>query len=343
MKNVVEKILRKVKASHKIKKKNPNPIRWGIMGTGYMAETFCSTIDGNANGIVYAVASRSKERASSFAKKHSKCIAYGSYQELVSDNSIDIIYIATPTICHYENIKLCLKSRKNVLCEKPITTCLSELIELKTLAKENNCFLMEGMWMKCLPTYLKAIEWIKMGRIGEVELIKADFYKREKIRPDVAIFNAEMGGGVLKDYGVYAVSFPLGFMDTICEVEGKSRDSKFGIDTDWQIYLSDGLRKAFINISSNFSSQSKAAVVGKNGTIEWESQFNRTNIITLYDEKGNKIDSQKWNYVHEGFEYELDEVQSSLKKGLKESSVVTLQSSMKTLEIIDSLIKGKMK
>lgn len=341
--NMMEKVLRKAKALHKIKKKTSNPVRWGVMGTGYMAETLCSAIDGNANGIVCAVASRSKDRASSFAKKHGKCIAYGSYQELVADKSIDIIYIATPTICHYENIKLCLEAGKNVLCEKPITSCLAELIELKNLAKANNCFLMEGMWMKCLPTYQKAVEWIKTGKIGEVELIKADFYKREKIRPEAAIYNAEMGGGVLKDYGVYAVSFPLGFMDTICVVEGKSRQSKFGIDADWQIYLSDGTRKAFINISSNFSSQSKAAVIGKNGTIEWESQFNRTHIISLYDANGSKIESIKWNYVHEGFEYELDEVHASIKKGLKESPVVTLESSMKTLEIIDNLLKGKMK
>ena len=137
-------------------KKNPGAINWGIIGLGNMAEVISTTIDGNKDTIVYAVASRSIEKAKSFAARHGKCKAYGSYDEMLKDpnnNNIDIIYIATPVMQHYAIVKQCLLAGKNVLCEKPITYNSSEFKELLELAKENNCFLMEGMWMKCLPTF----------------------------------------------------------------------------------------------------------------------------------------------------------------------------------------------
>lgn len=339
---MIKKIRGKLKKF--LRRKQPkiqNPICWGVIGTGYMAETFSSVIDDSAEGVVSAVASRSLAKAEAFAKKHGKCKAYGSYQELVSDDTINIIYIATPTICHYENIKLCLEHGKNVLCEKPITFDMKELTELRSIAQENQCFLMEGMWMKCLPTYQKAVEWVSVGRIGKVELIKADFYKRENVNPELAIFNSEMGGGVLRDYGVYAVAFPLEFMNELSLIEGSHRKSKLGIDTDWQIHFSDDKIDAFISLSSDFKSLSKAAVIGDSGVIEWESQFNRTNKISLYDAMGNLKDVYEANYIFEGFEYELKEVHHCLFNGLKESNVVPLKSSIKTIAIIDSLLERR--
>lgn len=339
---MIKKISGKLKKFLRQKpKKIQNPISWGIIGTGYMAETFSTVIDYSAEGVVSAVASRSLAKAEMFAKKHGKCTAYGSYQDLVSDDRINIIYVATPTVCHYENIKLCLEHGKNVLCEKPITFNMREIMELRSLAQEKNCFLMEGMWMKCLPTYQKAIEWVNSDRIGKVELIKVDFYKREIVNPELAIFNSEMGGGVLRDYGVYAVAFPLEFMDTLSVIEGKYRKSKFGIDTDWQIHFSDEKIDAFISLSSDFKSLSKAAIVGDCGVIEWESQFNRTNKISLYDVMGNIKDVYEVNYMFEGFEYELKEVHYCLLNGLKESNVVPLKSSIDAVAIVDSLLKRR--
>src|SRR5262249_26754002 len=154
------------------------------------------------------------------------------------DPSLDIVYIATPMKLHYDNIKICLQAGKNVLCEKPITSTVEELKELQQLAKAKDCFLMEGMWMKCLPTYQKAVTWINEGRIGAIDLIKADFYKREEIDISRAIFDKEQGGGVLRDYGVYAIAFPTGFVKGMPdELRGASRLSCYGIDSDWSIYM----------------------------------------------------------------------------------------------------------
>lgn len=321
-------------------KKNDNPIRWGVIGLGYMAETFSCAIDGNKDGVVYAVASRSLDTAKAFAKKHGYCKAYGSYEEMVNDKSLklDVIYIATPVKYHSEHVKLCIEAGMNVLCEKPITSTLEEFEELTKIARKHNCFFMEGMWMKCLPSFQKACQWIKDGKIGDVELVKVDFYKREHIREDHAIYNANDCGGILQDFGVYALAFMEHFFDGYPEeLSSNSRISSHGIDADWQITAKKGDVRAFVNLSSNFGSLSKAAVIGKNGFVEWNSQFNRTNTVTLYDANGKQVERFVCNYIYEGFEYEVNETQKCIRQGLKESRIATLNGTYNVQKIIKSL------
>lgn len=322
-----------------IVKKNQNPVRWGIIGTGNMAETFGRAIDRNKNGIIQAVVSRTQENAVKYSNKHSKCKAYSNYEEFVKDETIDVIYIATPLKQHYQNIRLCLQNKKNVICEKPFTETEEQMVELQKLAKENNCFLMEGMWMKCLPTYQNAIKWIQEGKIGEIELIKVDFYKHEIVNTDYDIFNKERGGGVLNDYGIYALSFPLAFIKGIITISGNCRKSQNGIDTDWQITMKSKDTKVFINISSDFKGTSRAAIMGTKGSIQWEPQFNRTNKIKLYNSDGIQTDYFEAKYQCEGFEYEVNEVQNCVKKKILESTMVPLHTTENTLKIRDNLYK----
>ena len=306
-----------------------------------MAETFSCAIDGSKDDVVYAVASRSLDKAKAFAKNHGGCRAYGSYEDMVNDKSLDldIIYIATPVKYHYEHVKLCLEAGENVLCEKPITSTLEQLDELMELAKKHNCFLMEGMWMKCLPTFQKACQWINEGKIGDIELVRVDFYKREHIREGYAIYNASEEGGVLRDFGVYAIAFMEHFLGGYPdELTGKSRISSHGIDADWQITAKKKNVQAFVNLSSNFGSLSKAVVIGRKGFVEWNSQFNRTNTVTLYDANGVHVESFATNYEYEGFEYEIKEVHKCIREGKKESNIATLAGTLNTMQIINTLI-----
>ena len=166
-----------------------------------------------------------------------------------------------------------------------------------------------------------------------------DFYKREHIREGHAIYNAQEGGGVLRDFGVYAVAFMEHFLGGYPEeLSGKSRMSSHGIDADWQISAKKGNVQAFVNLSSNFGALSKAAVIGKNGLVEWNSQFNRTNIVTLYDANGVQVETFAASYEYEGFEYEVNEVQKCIREGKKESCIATLSGTRNTMQIINSLI-----
>lgn len=339
MNNYLYKALRELK---KVKKKRvrkiPNAIRWGIIGTGYMSEVFSNTIDGNANGIVSGVASRTIDKANAFATRHGGCKAYGNYSDLATDPEIDIIYIATPIAQHYENIKMCLAANKNVLCEKPIVTTFEELQELRILAEERGVFLAEGMWMKCLPTYQKAQEWLAEGKIGTLELIKVDFYKKEIVDLSKSTYQKESGGGVLRDYGIYAISFPFGFFNSQAEVIFSAHNMSFNVDSDWMINLSSGDVQAFINISSDFNGSSRAALIGSEGSIEWNSQFNRTNTIILYDKYRNKVDQFVAKYEFEGFEYEVNEVQECIRNHSQISSKLSIKQSENTIKLINQLL-----
>ena len=154
-----------------------------------------------------------------------------------------------------------------------------------------------------------------------------------------AIYDAKEGGGILRDFGVYAIAFMEHFLGGYPdEMIGKSRISSHGIDADWQITAKRGNVQAFVNLSSNFGSLSKAAVIGKNGFVEWNSQFNRTNTVTLYDANGVQVETFAASYEFEGFEHEVNEVQKCISDGVKESSLVKYESTFNVQKIIKSII-----
>jgi len=325
-------------------KKEDNAVKWAVIGLGNMAEVFASALDADADSKIVAVASRSLEKAKAFASRHGKGRAYGSYEDMLTDASlqIDLVYVATPAKYHAKHIEMCLEAGKNVLCEKPITMTSEQLLPLMIKAKDKGLFLMEGMWMKCLPTFKKATEWVKQGLIGNLELVKADFYKREIVNPELSIFNAAEGGGLMHDYGVYAIAFASTFLADYPDIiRFHKRESSFNIDSDWMVYAEKDGRKAIVNMSSNFNGLSKAALIGSNGLIEFEAQFNRTNKIVLYDKYGTPQDSYSVKYKNDGFEYEIAEVNHCIKEGKNYSELVPLQQSLDTCRIIDYLLQSE--
>ena len=341
IKKITAAVERRLKRSLHVKaNKVPDALRWGIIGLGNMAQVFADALNGNSSSILVSVASRSTEKANAFARRNGVANAYGSYEEMLADDSLklDVVYIATPVKCHFEHIKMCLLAGKNVLCEKPIVCTSSELEELIALARQQRCFLMEGMWMKCLPVFRQAKQMIADGKIGRPELIRVDFYKRESIDPCRSVFNKKEGGGVLMDYGIYALSFAAEFLGGEPEnLHYEVRKNAAGIDTDWSIVMSRGDIRAIVNISSDFNSASKATVIGSEGSIEWDSQFNRTNHIKRFDSLNQFKEGLAFEYSFDGYEFEIEHVGECLNKGLMESDVVSLESSMVAMKIVDSL------
>lgn len=324
--------------------KNNNSVKWGIVGTGYMSNIIATSITYNKNSVLHAVSSRSLKKAKQFSKKYGKCLYFESHINMIKDNNLklDVIYIATPKEHHYSIIKDCLINNKNVICEKPITTSTNELIELQKIANEHNCFLMEAMWMKLLPTFSKGRLWINQGIIGDLKLIKVDFYKEKKISVNNKsdVLNSKLG--VLEDYGIYAISFLTEFINDFPEkLKFFSVDNDYGMDMDWNIVAIHNDIKAFINISSNFKGKSVASISGTKGTIVWDSQFNRTNKITLYNRDGEKLKSFTYPYKVFGFEYQVNEVNNCIQQSMLESPRVTLRSSILSIKIMELLIKRR--
>ena len=313
-------------------KKTKHALRWAIVGTGYMAHIFGKALNNSKDNVLYCVCSRSQDRAELYSRELLGCKQYSAYESMLEDDEIDVVYIATPVETHYQLILSALLSHKNVLCEKPIVLKIEEFEHLVKVAKSNNCFLMEGMWMKCLPTYGKAKELVADGRIGEINLIKCDFYKKN-------IISKKHSTGVITDFGTYALSFPLGFEKSSVKNCVAFSQNNEGVDLDWQINFSfDSGVVAFLNLSSRFFGKSGACIFGNSGYIEFDSQFNRTNTIRLYDKTNRVIEIFKYKYTNDGFEYEINEVFTSLKQGFLESQKCPLSESLETIRILEKIM-----
>jgi hypothetical protein len=201
-----------------------NMIRWGIIGAGWISEKFASDFKAVNGGSIVAVAARDLESARLFASKHQIPKALWSYREMVADSEIDVVYIGTTHNFHFKHTMLCFEHEKHVLCEKPITVNASQLKMLTEEAEKRNLFLMEAMWSPFLPPVMKALEWIALGKIGQVQLIKADLGFVLNSDPAGRIYNPALAGGALLDVGIY----PL----TIGRLVAQSKVAKFQVQAE---------------------------------------------------------------------------------------------------------------
>ena len=184
-------------------------IKWGFIGTGWIAQKLAKALESVDNSQLYAVGSRNKETANKFANDFNVIKSYGSYKELVEDSDIDIVYVATPHNLHCENTLMALENNKNVLCEKPFGINGREVRQMINKAKEKDLFLMEALWSRYLPDIIKTKEIIDSGELGEIKLITAYFTTKSNQGSEGRHFNKDLGGGSLLDIGIYNVFLSL--------------------------------------------------------------------------------------------------------------------------------------
>ncbi|RFU80547.1 dimeric dihydrodiol dehydrogenase [Trichoderma arundinaceum] len=199
-------------------------VRWGILATGAIAETFARDLlvdpsTRNVKSIVHTIAAAASSSGACRAAEFLKDVgappaakAYGSYEELVADEDIDIVYVATPHSHHYQNTMLCLEAGKNVLCEKAFTVNASQARKLAEKAKEKNLFLMEAIWIRYLPISVYARGVVTSGKLGNVTRVIAD--NSVNLNPEITwadgkhrMVNPELAGGALLDLGIYSLTW----------------------------------------------------------------------------------------------------------------------------------------
>jgi len=180
-------------------------IKWGILGTGRIAGVMATALQVVDNSELYAVGSRSEAKALEFGSIYKIPKAYGTYEALVSDPDIDIIYIATPHNLHLENALLAMNHGKHVLCEKPLAVNEKEVLQLIEKAKYKNVFLMEALWSRFLPRIMKVKELVDSGKIGDISMLTAAFCFKSSHQPDQRHFNIDLCGGTILDIGIYNI------------------------------------------------------------------------------------------------------------------------------------------
>lgn len=191
--------------------------QWGIIGLGNIAHEFAEHFDQETSELA-AVASRTIDKAEAFAQRYHIPKAYGSYQEMLNDQEIDIIYIAVPNRQHSQHIMEALAANKHVLCEKAITMNKKELTEAMKLAEEKNLVLAEAMTIFNMPLYQQLRSLIDTNKLGSLKMIQAPFGSYKDPDPTNRFFNPELAGGALLDIGTYAVSFARFFLSSQPEV-----------------------------------------------------------------------------------------------------------------------------
>lgn len=191
--------------------------QWGIIGLGNIAYEFAEHFDQETSELA-AVASRTIDKAEAFAQRYHIPKAYGSYQEMLNDQEIDIIYIAVPNRQHSQHIMEALAANKHVLCEKAITMNKKELTEAMKLAEEKNLVLAEAMTIFNMPLYQQLRSLIDTNKLGALKMIQAPFGSYKDPDPTNRFFNPELAGGALLDIGTYAVSFARFFLSSQPEV-----------------------------------------------------------------------------------------------------------------------------
>jgi len=314
-------------------------IKWGILGTGRIAQTFAAALKGVTNSELIAVGSRKLEKAAQFASKFQISKAYGSYEELVSDPEVDVVYIATPHNLHEANTLLALDHYKHVLCEKPMGVNLQESIRMIEKAKTENCFLMEALWSRFLPNIIKTKELIDSGVIGDVKLMTAFFSIRSLHGPEHRHFNMDLCGGSILDIGIYNIFlslFLLGKPQQFTAIAGLSEQGGDNSSSFTFKYANDVLSIMY----SSFMGESPvvAEIHGTKGKVTLEHLwFCPGNVkVTYLDGHENVFE---FEVKSNGYEYEAEEVAACILAGKMQSDLWSWSDSMQLMSMMDAIRK----
>ncbi|NNM67092.1 MAG: Gfo/Idh/MocA family oxidoreductase [Spirochaetales bacterium] len=310
------------------------PLRWGILSTGTIAEKFVSEAVGLKNHRVQAVASRSIEKARGFAGKFGIERAWGTYQELFDDPDVDVIYVGTPHVFHYENTLAALTAGKSVLCEKPLTINAFQARSLFQTARRNNVYLMEALWTFFLPAWKKVQGWLAQERIGKVRLLQAELGFSTAFDPNSRLFDPELGGGALLDLGVYAVSAAQQVVGNPPEaLDARARLSPSGVDMSTVMTaVYPGGILAQLSCSLEQLTENALVIYGEKGKIT-VPHFWMADEATLQSQTGDDFFRDDRKTL--GYAYEALAVEADLTEGRKENLLVSGDFSVALAETLD--------
>lgn len=310
--------------------------RVGIIGTGKIAGVMAGTIKKMKGVKCHGVASRSEERARAFAERYGIKVIYTSYEEMMLDPKIDLVYIATPHSEHYANMKLCIENGKNVLCEKAFTANARQAEEILALAKEKGVLVAEAMWVRYMPmlTTIKGV--ISSGIIGEPTMLTADL--GYNVADKARLKDPALAGGALLDLGVYTLNFAaMIFGKDIERIESSCILSDTGVDASESITIiyKDG-RMAVLTSTMNGISDRQGVIYGPKGYIIVEN-INDFESVTVYDADHKAGKTIKAPKQITGYEYEVYSCMEAIEKGESECWEMPHEEILRIMQQMDGL------
>ena len=311
-------------------------IRWGIIGLGKIAHKFAQDLLTIDDVELYAVASRSQEKADDFAKTYSAKKAFGNYDALVKDSNVDAVYIATPHSFHKDNSLLCLKNGIAVLCEKPFAMNSDEVNEMIDCAKANNVLLMEALWTYFLPHYRYVLDIINKKKYGDILKLEADFGFKPEYDASSRLFEKSLGGGSLLDIGIYPIFAALSTLGVPKSLEAEATFFNNIVDSSCNMtfqYPNDV--EAILKSTLLEETPTEAIFHCEKGMIKINSQFHAPSTVSITT--NGKEETIDFGYSTIGYNFEVNHFNKLLRQGKTESDIMTFSFSKKLIKTLDTV------
>lgn len=313
--------------------------RWAIIGAGRIAEKFGTALNFVDGAEVYAIASRNDDKAKSYAAKHNATKAYHNYDDLIADENIDIIYIATPHAFHYELTMKCLQNKKAVLCEKPMSLSNAHTKKMIATAKENKIFLMEGVWTSCMPFIEKIVSIIEEDIIGKPQYLSADFGFVAPLNMESRLYNKKLGGGSMMDVGIYPLFLATLLFGEPSLIKSVSKLAGTGVDEYVNVLLQYPKGEtAHLFSSIILNTNIEAQIVGTKGKIKIKSPWFKATDFSVILNDGSILDFAI-PHLSNGFEHEIMEVMWCIDNGLLQSQKMPHQQSLVLAKVLGEILQ----
>ena len=313
--------------------------RWGILAPGGIARAFAYAVRTHTGQQLVAAGSRSWQRAQAFADEFEIPRAYGSYQELVDDPEVDIVYVSSPHSEHRDHALLAISAGKHVLVEKAFTQNAAQAKEVFDAAAAAGVVALEAMWSRYLPHYDVIRQLLADGALGDLVTVTADHGQYFDFDPNFRLFNPQLAGGALLDLGIYPISFASFVQGPPTAVQATGTLAATGVDGQVSAVLTNaaGLH-ALVNTTLFAKSPTVASITGTQARIEIPGDFYMPQPITLIDRDGER---RVWdaNPVprHEGLAYEAAELARVVSEGRPGSDLLPAAETLAILETIDEI------
>lgn len=311
-------------------------MKFAILGPGKIARSMAAAVSGIMEVEKYAVGARDLERAQDFAKEWGFAKAYGSYEEMLQDPEVELVYVATPHSHHYEHAKLCIEYGKHVLLEKAFTVNASQAEELITLARKKNVFITEAIWTRYMPSRKMIDDILAEGIIGRVTSVTANLgYELHNI---ARMQEPELAGGALLDLGVYPINFArMVVKKEVKEIHSTAVMSPKGID--WMnsitlIFEDDTMAVLHSNMLS--ATDRMGAICGDKGYLEIQN-INNCEQIRIYDLNHKLIETKKVPEQINGYEYEVLACIKAIAEGRIECEEMPHEETLWVMRLMDRI------
>ncbi|MET0468739.1 MAG: Gfo/Idh/MocA family oxidoreductase [Aeromicrobium sp.] len=312
------------------------PVRWGILATGSIADKFATDLALVAGNDLVAVGSRRPDAAREFAARHGARRAHGSYEELVADPEVDVIYVATPHGRHLEDVRLCFAGGKHVLCEKALTMNADDSATLVAEARALGLFFAEAMWMRTNPNIRRLAELAADGACGEVLQVRAELgFSGPTDR--ARLWDPALGASALLDVGIYPLTFAHLILGEPTGIAAAGVLSDRGIDVNGGAtltYASGAVASiAWTQIAQGDNS---AVVAGPDGYFRVPDRFHEASGFSLV--RGEQVETTALPVTGRGYAHEIEEVAACLQAGRTESALLPLDETVSIQRQMDEIL-----